>query len=122
MAKLIVATFVMTLATTAMFAQKQGISKEDQAAIQELFKGVDKSKYRLQFNGGTQTVGTRKVAMKDLETVKKVRNPVESAGYIVLIVEGKDVVYVLAVGSKELTSVLGKEKVAKLNSIMTKYQ
>ena len=83
---------------------------------------MEPSKYRLQFDGGTKSVGTKTVQMRDLNQVKRVTNPAEAAGYIVLIVEGKDVVYVLAVGSSNLQSVLGKQKAAQLNSIMAKYK
>lgn len=101
--------------------KEKAISAADQRAIRALFKDVDQSKYRLQFNQGKRTLGTRKVEMQDMEQVKKFRNPAEAAGWIVLIVEGKDVIYVLAVGKSELESVLGKEKAAKLNQIMAKY-
>jgi hypothetical protein len=97
------------------------ISPADQRAIEALFKGVDQSKYHLQFENGKRTIGTKKVEMSELEQVKKIRNPGEAAGWIILIVEGNDVIYVLAVGGSELESVLGKEKAAKLNQIVAKY-
>ncbi|MCB9080851.1 MAG: hypothetical protein H6555_03970 [Lewinellaceae bacterium] len=110
--------------TTSVKANKAatGISDADQKAIQELFKDVDPSKYRLQFNSKRTAFGTRAVSMDDLNQIKRVTNPAEAAGYIVFVVEGDDVVYVLAVGSSKLTSVLGKEKTAKLNAIMAKYK
>ncbi|MBK7870185.1 MAG: hypothetical protein IPJ74_05590 [Saprospiraceae bacterium] len=98
------------------------ISAADQKAITAIFKGVDQSKYRLQFNNEKTVVGKRSVKMEDLEQVRKVTNPAEAAGYIVFVVEGKDVIYVLAVGSSDLVSVLGKQKVAQLNKIMAKYK
>jgi hypothetical protein len=98
------------------------LSRADQRAIEALFKGVDPSKYRLQFNKGKRVLGTKKVEMRDLEQVKKYRNPAEAAGWIILAVEGPDdIIYILAVGNAELQSVLGKEKTAKLNQIMAKY-
>lgn len=103
-------------------ATTNGISAADQKAIRDIFRGVSSSKYRLQFNGGRTTYGSQKVSMTDVQQVKRVTNPVGSAGYIVLIVEGKDVIYVLAVGSSELTSVIGKEKAQRLNQIMAKYR
>ncbi|MEZ4773988.1 MAG: hypothetical protein R3D00_12455 [Bacteroidia bacterium] len=109
-----------TKATTA--ATKKGISAADQKAIKEIFQGVDQSKYRLQFNNKTETLGTRNVSMNDIRQVKKITNPGEAAGWIVFVVEGDDVVYVLAVGSSDLVSVIGKEKALKLNQIMAKYQ
>lgn len=97
------------------------ISAADQKAIKALFKDLDSTTYRLQFNNAKEVVGKRAVKMEDLEQVRKITNPAEAAGYIVFVVEGKDVIYVLAVGSSKLTSVLGKEKVAQLNKIMAKY-
>lgn len=102
-------------------SKKKAISAADQKAIRALFKDVDPSKYRLQFNQGKQVLGARKVEMQDVEQVKKYRNPAEAAGWIILIVEGDDVIYVLAIGNSELTNVLGKERAAKLNQIMAKY-
>ena len=99
----------------------KAISAADQKAIEALFKGVDPSKYRLQFNQGKRVLGARKVEAGDLQQVKKYRNPAEAAGWIILIVEGNDVIYVLAIGSSELTNVLGRERAAKLNQIMAKY-
>ncbi len=100
----------------------KGISSADQRAIREIFKGVPSSQYRLQFNDGKSVYGSRRVSMSDVNQVKRVTNPVGAAGYIVFVVEGDDVVYVLAVGSSKLTSVLGKEKTQRLNQIMAKYK
>ena len=110
----------LTLGAFAAYpqAKPKSISPADQRALEALFKGVDPSKYRLHF---TRTVGRKNVEMRDLEQVSKIRNPGEAAGWIILIVEGKDVIYVLAVGKDELESVIGKEKAAKLNQIMGKY-
>ncbi len=102
-------------------AARNDISAEDQATIKALFVGVDERKYSLNF-GGKVVAGKRTIAMKDLNQVKKVTNPAESAGYIVLIVEGNSVVYILAVGSSQLVNVLGQEKATKLNQVMAKYK
>jgi hypothetical protein len=119
----LVASAVQAPTATAGRERPKHVSAADQKAIEELFKGVDPKKYRLQFQNGKRVLGTKKVAMRDLEQVKKYRNPAEAAGWIVLIVEteGQNVIYVLAVGSDELTSVLGKAKAAKLKQIMAKY-
>ncbi|MDX1942356.1 MAG: hypothetical protein SFU99_17460 [Saprospiraceae bacterium] len=112
--------FAQRTKTTAVDSVK--ISAADQKAITALFKGVDASKYRLQFNNKKTVVGKRSVKMEDLEQVRKVTNPAEAAGWIVFVVEGDDVIYVLAVGNSELVSVLGREKAAQLNKIMAKYK
>lgn len=103
-------------------AKAKGISAADQTAIKELFKGVDPAKYRLQFNSRRDVVGKRAVKMEDIQQVKRVTNPAEAAGWIVFVVEGDDVIYVLAVGNSDLVSVIGKEKALKLNQIMAKYK
>lgn len=103
-------------------AQDKAISETDKKEIVKLFEGVDKSKYRLQFNGGKEVYGARRVAMKDLQQVRKVRNPQGEAGYVVLIVSDDGIVYIVAVSKGgKLESVLGREKAAKLNTIMSKY-
>jgi hypothetical protein len=116
-------TFMLFVAlTNKVVAQDKAISETDKKAIVKLFEGVDKSKYRLQFNGGKEVYGARKVAMKDLEQVRKVRNPQDELGYVVLIVSDDGIVYIVAVSKGgKLESVLGREKAAKLNTIMSKY-
>ncbi len=105
---------------------KKRISDADRKAIIALFKGVDQSKYRLQFyNGERKTAskyGRLNYKMNDLQRVQRLTNPVDAVGWIVFVVEGDDVIYVLAVGSDKLKSVLGASKVRRLNSIMAKYK
>jgi len=105
---------------------KKRISDKDRKAIQNLFRGVNPSKYRLQFYNGERRrpskYGRLNYKMNDLKRVQRLRNPVNAVGWIVLIVEGDDVIYVLAVGSDKLKSVLGAQKASRLNSIMAKYR
>lgn len=105
---------------------KKRISDADRKAIIALFKDVDPKKYQLQFYNGerkkSSTFGRMAYQMNDLQRVKKVNNSVDAAGYIVFVVEGDDVVYVLAVGSDKLKSVLGAQKAKRLGAIMAKYQ
>lgn len=111
-------------ATTGAQEKKvKPISAEDQQAIVELFKGVDPSKYRLQFNQGNRVFGNKNLSMNDIEQVRKFRNPAEAAGYFVLIVSGgaKEVVYIVATEPPDVVSVIGRERAAKLNQIMAKY-
>lgn len=106
--------------------EKKRISEKDRKAIMALFKDVDPSKYKLQFyNGERKTasnVGRLKYSMNDLKRVQRLTNPVNAVGWIVFVVEGDDVIYVLAVGSDKLKSVLGAQKVQRLNAIMAKYK
>jgi hypothetical protein len=111
-------------ATTGAQEKKvKPISAEDQQAIVELFKGVDSSKYRLQFNEGNRVLGNKSLGLSDVEQVRKVRAP-EAAGYFTFIVSGrgaKEVVYIYSTEPSGLQSLLGREKAAKLNQIMAKY-
>ncbi|PZR02905.1 MAG: hypothetical protein DI539_27280, partial [Flavobacterium psychrophilum] len=60
-------TFMLFVAlTNKVVAQDKAISEADKKEIIKLFEGVDKSKYRLQFNKGKEVYGARKVAMRDL--------------------------------------------------------
>lgn len=105
---------------------KKRISEKDRRAIVELFKGVDASKYQLQFYNGESRkpskYGRLNYKMNDLQRVQRITNPVDAVGWIVFVVEGDDVIYVLAVGSDKLKSVLGASKTDRLNSIMAKYR
>ncbi len=106
--------------------EKKRISDADRKAIIELFKGVDQSKYQLQFYNGERKspskYGRLSYQMEDLQRVKRITNPVDAVGWIVFALEGDDVVYLLAVGSDKLKNVLGAAKVKRLNAIMAKYQ
>lgn len=102
--------------------QEKTISEQDKKEIIKLFEGVDKSKYRLQFNNGKEVYGARKISMRELQQVRKVRNPQDEHGYVVLIVSDDGIVYIVAVSKGgKLESVLGREKTTKLNTIMSKY-
>lgn len=118
------AVLVFSLTTSVLLAQEptpKKISAEDKAAIKALFKGVSPSKYRLQFDNNKDVAGTKRVTMAQLKQINRRVNPSETAGYILLIVEGDNVVYVLAVGKKTLDNVLGAEKARKLGAILAKY-
>ena len=107
---------------TKATAVRTTVSKADQRAIIALFKGVDPSLYRLQFNNGKVTAGTKKISMEELAQASKISNPGESHGYVVLVTVDRGVVYILAVtGNKGPEEVLGAEKAAQLNQIMAKY-
>jgi hypothetical protein len=113
--------FICTLLNKGL-SQQKAVSEEDKQAIIKLFEGVDKNKYRLEFNKRKEVFGSRKVAMKDLRQVSNFKNPAGKAGYVVLIVSDDGIVYVLAVSKGgKLQSVIGREKAAKLDAIMAKY-
>ena len=102
------------------------ISEKDRKAIINLFKDVDPKKYRLQFYNGEKRkaskYGRLSYRMNDLKRVQKLSNPVNAVGWIVFVVEGDDVIYVLAVGSDKVKNVLGAAKTKRLNAIMAKYR
>lgn len=95
------------------------ISDDDKKAIIGIFKEVDPKLYRLEFNNGKEIYGSRKITMSELEQIRKVRNPTDQSAY--LVVAGGTVFIVAIKGREGLLSVLGKEKAAKLSTIMAKY-
>lgn len=99
------------------------ISAEDKAAIKEIFKGVDPAKYRLEFDGGKDTMGSKKVSMADVKQTKTVSHAGEEANRVTFIARDSGVVYCYTetVNKRVLEGVIGKEKVARLNQIMAKY-
>ncbi len=119
-------TRTATTKTLKSVDDKKRISEKDRKAIVSLFRGVPSSEYRLQFYNGERKraskYGRLRYNMNDLKRVQRLTNPIDEVGWIVFVVEGDDVIYVLAVGSDKLKSVLGAEKAARLNSIMAKYQ
>jgi len=101
------------------------IDEKDQKAIADLFRDVDRKDYRLEFKTAqnrSSTYGTKSVSMSDLNRIKNNTNFKEALGWIVFVVQGEDVIYVLAVGGKDdLKSILGKQKTERLQAIMAKY-
>ena len=100
------------------------VSAQDKAEIVEIFEGVDPSLYRLQFDGGRETFGTAKISMRDIRQTTRFTNPLDEHGWIVFVVETKsqDVIYVLAASGKDLTSVLGAQKVSQLKTLSTQFE
>jgi len=123
-AKPVTTTTVDQVKKPAATAKRKPISAADKKAIIALFKGVDPNLYRLEFNHGRETYGKKKIEMQDLEQVKRVTNPGEESGYVVLIVSDDGTMYILAAthgDQSQLVQVLGQEKTAQLNKIMSKY-
>ena len=72
--------------SVSAFAQTgRPVSKEDQKEIIALFKDVDPSAYRLQFNQGQEVHGKRQIQMNELEQIRKIRKPGGENGYIVFM-------------------------------------
>lgn len=112
-----------------LFAQDQRaaagpkkISPEDKAAIKEIFKGVDPSKYRLEFDGGKEVMGSKKVKMGDINQIEKGGKP-DSTDRVIIAVRDRGIVVFIAVSirNRALEGQLGSEKLARLNQITAKY-
>jgi hypothetical protein len=94
------------------------ISAADKAAIKELFKGVDPSTYRLEFDGGKDTMGSKKLTLASVKQAG--RTGVGTGAFLV-----DDDVMICHKGTapwKVIEGQLGKEKVQRLNTIIAKYQ
>lgn len=102
----------------------KGISAADKAAIKALFKGADPSTYRLEFDGGRDTMGTKKLTMADVLQLQKVSDPSERIGYVEFIVRDSGVMYIwrATTNRKVLEGQLGLERVARLDQIVAKYR
>lgn len=97
---------------------KKRISAADKAAIKELLKGADASSYRVQFDGGKDTAGAKKLT---LASVKQAGRTGAGTGAF-LVDDDIMICYKGTVPFKEFEGRLGKEKVQRLNTIMAKYQ
>jgi len=118
-------TLLAVLASVCSYtlvAQAQGIAAGDKAAIKKIFRGVDPKLYRIEFNNGREVLGKKVLKLQDLEQVKRMVNPGEKAGWIVLCVEGNGVIYFLAVSGSKWESILGAQKAQQLAAITAKYQ
>jgi hypothetical protein len=97
---------------------KKQISAADKAAIKELFKGADAKNYRVQFDGGKDTVGAKKLTLADVKQAGRT-GPGTGAFLVdddVLICTKGTVPY------NVFESQVGKEKLQRLNTILAKYR
>jgi hypothetical protein len=97
---------------------KKRISAADKAAIKELLKGADAKNYRVQFDGGRDTMGAKKLTLASVKQAGRT-----GAGTGAFIVEDDIMIcWRGTVPFKEFEGKLGKEKIQRLNAIMAKYQ
>jgi hypothetical protein len=97
---------------------KKRISAADKAAIKEILKGADANNYRVQFDGGKDTMGAKKLSLASVKQAG--RTGAGTGAYLV-----DDDIMICHKGTvpwKTIEGQLGKEKVQRLNSIMAKYQ
>jgi hypothetical protein len=94
------------------------ISAADKAAIKEIFRGADANNYRISFDGGKDTMGSKKLT---LASVKQAGRTGVGTGAF-LVDDDIMICYKGTVPWKVFEGQLGLEKVQRLNKIITKYQ
>jgi hypothetical protein len=94
------------------------ISAADKAAIKEIFRGADANNYRIQFDGGKDTMGSKKLT---LASVKQAGRTGVGTG-VFLVDDDIMICWKGTVPWNVFEGQLGKEKVQRLNTIMAKYQ
>jgi len=97
---------------------KKQISAADKAAIKDLLKGADAKNYRLEFDGGKDTAGSKKLTMASVRQAGKT-GPGTGA---YLVDDDVMICYKGTVPPNVFESQLGKEKMQKLNTILAKYR
>jgi hypothetical protein len=107
-----------SVAEQAPTKSKKRISPADKAAIKELLKGADQNAYRVQFDGGKDTIGAKKLT---LASVKQAGRTGVGTG-VFLVDDDIMICWKGTVPWKVFEGQLGKEKVQRLNTIMAKYQ
>ena len=96
------------------------ISAADKAAIKEILKGAKPTSYRVQFDGGKDTMGSQKLSLASVRQMQKGG----SAGALGYLADDGDIL-ICDKGTQPnvlLEGQLGKEKVAKLQGILAKYR
>jgi hypothetical protein len=96
------------------------ISAADKAAIKEILKGAKPTSYRVQFDGGKDTMGAKKLALASVRQTQKSG----SAGALAYLADDGDIM-ICWKGTqprKLLEGDLGAEKVARLDAILARYR
>jgi len=105
-------------AEKAPMKSSKRISAADKAAIKDLLKGADAKNYRVQFDGGKDTMGAKKLTMADVRQAGRT-GPGTGA---FLVDDDVMICYKGTVPYNVFESQLGKEKMQKLNTILAKYR
>src|SRR5436853_7074749 len=79
----------------ASYRTSKRISESDKAAIKEIFKDVDQSKYQLRCS---DVKGEKKITTRETEQVKKRRNPAAAAGMASTSVSDDGTAYMVTAG------------------------
>jgi hypothetical protein len=97
---------------------KKRISAADKAAIKEIFKGANAKNYRIWFDGGKDTMGSKKLTLASIK--QGGRTGVGTGAF--LVDEDIGICWKGTVPFKEFEGQLGREKVQRLNATMLRYQ
>ena len=94
------------------------ISAADKAAIKEIFRGADAKNYRIWFDGGKDTMGSKKLTLASVKQAG--RTGVGTGAFLV-----DDDIMICWKGTVPFSvfeGQLGVEKMKRLNTIMARYQ
>jgi hypothetical protein len=104
--------------TDSATTTKKRVSAADKAAIKDILKGADAKNYRVQFDGGKDTAGAKKLTLAD---VKQAGRTGPGTGAF-LVDDDIMICYKGTVPYNVFEGQLGKEKAQKLNTILAKYR
>ena len=104
--------------TSTTTTNSKRISAADKAAIKEIFRGADANNYRIQFDGGKDTMGSKKLT---LASVRQAGRTGPGTGAF-LVEDDIMICYKGTVPYRVFEGQLGKEKMQRLNTIMARYQ
>lgn len=96
---------------------KKHISAADKAAIKEIFKGASAKDYRIWFDGGKDTMGSKKLTLASVK--QAARTGVGTGAF--LVDDDIGMCYKGTVPWNVFEGQLGKEKVQRLNVIIARY-
>src|SRR5687768_8713785 len=94
------------------------ISAADKAAIKEIFRGADAKNYRIEFDGGKDSMGSKKLTMA---SVKQAGRTGPGTGAY-LVYDDIMICWKGTVPFNVFEGQLGREKMQRLNKILAKYQ
>ena len=99
-------------------ARTKKISAADKAAIKEILRGADAKNYRVQFDGGKDSMGAKKLTLASVRQGGRT-----GAGTGAFLVDDDIMIcWKGTVPFKEFEGQLGQEKMKRLNTIMAKYK
>jgi hypothetical protein len=103
---------------TSTTTRAKKISAADKAAIKEIFRGANAKNYRIWFDGGKDTMGSKKLTLASIK--QGGRTGVGTGAF--LVDDDIGICYKGTVPLSVFEAQLGKEKMQRLNTIMARYQ